>query len=329
VRSGDSIAYGAVVQQVSMPLLAGTDASPGFPLPPGVSLHAELALMVAGGVTPLLALQSATLNPAKMWHATDSLGTVAAGKLADLVLLDANPLEDIANTLRIRAVVANGRYFDRSDLDVLQTLTKAKHQTVAVLPVDKIAGKTVAVLPTPSYGRDGLPGRDSSGLDAEVDSLLDAALARRVTEVKWVPAAQVLRALQLHSPYDSNLVWQYGLRAALFSQVPDGSKDSLLESARDEVREHLRQMGSAVGAQALLIPITTAFHSEGDRVCVEAWFDLFDLATGTPVRVWRSHGDLGILTAWPGASLVGCGATRAMALAHMLAVALPGRAGEP
>ena len=68
-------------------------------------------------LTPLAALQSATLNPAKMWRATDSLGTVAPGKLADLVLLDANPLADITNTTTIHAVVANGRYFDRAALD--------------------------------------------------------------------------------------------------------------------------------------------------------------------------------------------------------------------
>jgi len=54
-----------------------------------------------------------------MLHATDSLGTVAPGKLADLVLLDADPLADIANTTAIRAVVANGRYYDRTALDRL------------------------------------------------------------------------------------------------------------------------------------------------------------------------------------------------------------------
>jgi imidazolonepropionase-like amidohydrolase len=83
----------------------------------GFTLHAELALLVAEGLTPLEALQAATLNPAKFLHGTDSLGTVAAGRLADLVLLDADPLADITNTTAIRAVVANGRYFDRAALD--------------------------------------------------------------------------------------------------------------------------------------------------------------------------------------------------------------------
>jgi imidazolonepropionase-like amidohydrolase len=64
-------------------------------------------------------LQSATLNLAKMLRGTDSLGIVAPGKLADLVLLDADPLADITNTMTIRAVVANGRYFDRAALDRL------------------------------------------------------------------------------------------------------------------------------------------------------------------------------------------------------------------
>ena len=65
------------------------------------------------------ALQAATLNPAKVMKLTDSLGTVEPGKVADLVLLDADPLADIANTRLIRAVVANGRLFDRARLDSL------------------------------------------------------------------------------------------------------------------------------------------------------------------------------------------------------------------
>ncbi len=111
----------AVAQQVGVPIIAGTDAVEAYMrdlgMLPGFQLHAELAAYVLEGLTPLHALQSATINPAKMWRATDSLGTVAAGKLADLVLLDADPLADITNITMIRAVVANGRYFDRAALD--------------------------------------------------------------------------------------------------------------------------------------------------------------------------------------------------------------------
>ena len=71
-------------------------------------------------------LQAATLNPARALRATDSLGTVAAGKLADLVVLEANPLADVANVAAIRAVVANGRYFDRMALDSIQAALSAK-----------------------------------------------------------------------------------------------------------------------------------------------------------------------------------------------------------
>ncbi len=110
----------ALMQQAGMPILASTDAAPFFLFQaPGFSLHDELATLVWMGLTPLASLQSATLNAAKALHATDSLGTVAPGKLADLVLLDADPLADINNTVRIRAVVTNGRYFDRTALDQL------------------------------------------------------------------------------------------------------------------------------------------------------------------------------------------------------------------
>jgi hypothetical protein len=85
----------------------------------GLSVLEELGLLVGSGLTPLEALQAATLNPAKFFGITDSLGTIAPNKLADLVLLDANPLADIYNVMSIRAVVANGRYFDRATLDTL------------------------------------------------------------------------------------------------------------------------------------------------------------------------------------------------------------------
>jgi imidazolonepropionase-like amidohydrolase len=72
----------------------------------------ELALLVRAGLTPLEALRAATSNAASYFAATDSLGSVAVGRVADLVLLDANPLADIANSRRISWVMANGRLYD-------------------------------------------------------------------------------------------------------------------------------------------------------------------------------------------------------------------------
>lgn len=100
-----------------IPFLAGTDTPPGVYIFPGFSLHEELQRFVAAGFTPLEALRTATLNPAKFLGRENELGTIENGKVADLVLLDANPLDDIRNTQKIAGVVANGRYFSRADLD--------------------------------------------------------------------------------------------------------------------------------------------------------------------------------------------------------------------
>jgi imidazolonepropionase-like amidohydrolase len=105
-----------IMQRAGVGVLAGTDTPNPYVLP-GFSLHDELALLVETGFTPLEALQAATLNPARFLKMAESLGTVESGKLADLVLLDANPLEDIRNTQKIAAVVLNGRYLDRQALD--------------------------------------------------------------------------------------------------------------------------------------------------------------------------------------------------------------------
>jgi hypothetical protein len=99
-------------------LLAGTD-TPGLAAVPGRALHEELGLLVAAGLTPRDALRAATTGPATFLDASDSLGTIRAGAVADLVLLDADPLADIANTQRIHAVFSRGRYFDRAALDKL------------------------------------------------------------------------------------------------------------------------------------------------------------------------------------------------------------------
>ena len=96
--------------------LAGTDTPAGVDLIPGASLHLELQRFVAAGFTPLEALQTATLNPARFFKREADFGSVQAGRLADLVLLSANPLADIANTQRIVGVLADGQYLSQQDL---------------------------------------------------------------------------------------------------------------------------------------------------------------------------------------------------------------------
>ncbi len=103
--------------QAGVPFMAGTDTAAGVHIFPGFSLPQELALFVKAGLSPMQALQTATLNPARFLGRENEMGTIAKGKLADLVLLDANPLSDINNTRRIRGVVLAGRYFDRAGLD--------------------------------------------------------------------------------------------------------------------------------------------------------------------------------------------------------------------
>ncbi len=105
------------MHRAGVPLLAGTDTSALNPVLAGFGLHDELALLVECGLTPMEALQTATLNPAKYFKLEKEFGTVEEGKAADLVLLDANPLKDIHNTQKIRAVVMRGRVFSRGDLD--------------------------------------------------------------------------------------------------------------------------------------------------------------------------------------------------------------------
>jgi imidazolonepropionase-like amidohydrolase len=119
------------MHRAGVPVMAGTDTAAGVHIFPGFSLHDELRLFVEAGMTPLESLQTATWNPAKFMDELSDLGTVEKGKLADLVLLDANPLDDISNTTKIRAVVLAGRFFSRKDLDKIlqqvETTAAASH----------------------------------------------------------------------------------------------------------------------------------------------------------------------------------------------------------
>ena len=103
------------MQRAGVGILAGTDP-PARGVFPGFSLHDELALLVQAGLTPMEALQAATRNPAKFFGKVDSFGTVERGKIADLVLLEANPLENIQNTRKIAAVVFGGKLIPKLEL---------------------------------------------------------------------------------------------------------------------------------------------------------------------------------------------------------------------
>lgn len=91
-----------------VPLLAGTDA-PEPQVTPGFSLHQELELLVEAGLTPAAAIQAATLNNALALRQQDNLGSIAAGKFADILLLSGNPLDDVRNTRKIEVILRGGR----------------------------------------------------------------------------------------------------------------------------------------------------------------------------------------------------------------------------
>lgn len=99
-----------------VPFALGSDAPQTWNVP-GFSAHRELGALVAAGLTPYQALHSGTANVGTYFGTQASVGTVAAGKRADLILLEANPLTDIANSSRIAGVMVNGRWLSKADID--------------------------------------------------------------------------------------------------------------------------------------------------------------------------------------------------------------------
>jgi imidazolonepropionase-like amidohydrolase len=138
----------AAMKKAGVEFLAGTDTANPFAFP-GFSLHDELDLLVQAGLTPADALRAATINPAHFLHDDAPNGSVAVGKNADLVLLDANPLDSIKNTQRIAAVVVRGRYLDRAELDrMLAAVEKTANLlsiTSALMPVIQKDGVDAAI----------------------------------------------------------------------------------------------------------------------------------------------------------------------------------------
>jgi imidazolonepropionase-like amidohydrolase len=121
-----------LLHEAGVILLAGSDFG-GVPLIfPGFSVHEELQLLVEhAGMTPLEALQTATRNPPIFFGMQAELGTIQPGRVADLVLLRADPLSDIRSTQQIQAVVSGGRFFDRADLDALLASGEARSTPVS------------------------------------------------------------------------------------------------------------------------------------------------------------------------------------------------------
>ncbi len=115
------------LHRAGVSLLAGTDEMNPYCFP-GFSLHDELALLTRAGLTPADSLRCATINPARFLGIEAKRGTIEPGKVADLVLLDANPLEKIGATKAIRAVVLAGKLFERDDLDRILAKAEAEAQ---------------------------------------------------------------------------------------------------------------------------------------------------------------------------------------------------------
>jgi imidazolonepropionase-like amidohydrolase len=113
------------MHEAGMDLLVGSDVA-ALNIFPGYSIHDEMALFVTElGLTPAEVIERATSRSAKFLRIADSVGTVERGKVADLVLLEANPLEDIRNTRRIAAVVLRGTLYDNSGLDQILSAVRA------------------------------------------------------------------------------------------------------------------------------------------------------------------------------------------------------------
>ena len=98
--------------------MQGSD-SPQTWTPPGFAAHRELTALVASGLTPFQALETGTRNVAVFLNAEDRTGTVEVGKRADLLLVNANPLEDVANAQEITGVMLNGRWLLREEIEAL------------------------------------------------------------------------------------------------------------------------------------------------------------------------------------------------------------------
>ncbi|MBK8250156.1 MAG: amidohydrolase family protein [Gemmatimonadetes bacterium] len=137
----------AAAHRAGVPIMLGTDAGDSFVIP-GASVHDELGELVKAGLSPAEALRAATLSGATFLGRTAEFGSVQAGRAADLVLLDANPLADITNTRRIRTVIRGGRVFERAALDSMLASVEStiKIDAQNALWIASVSGDTAAIV---------------------------------------------------------------------------------------------------------------------------------------------------------------------------------------
>jgi imidazolonepropionase-like amidohydrolase len=105
------VAIVGALHRAGIPIVAGTDQTV-----PGHSLYREMELYVEAGFTPMEAIQAATIVPARVMKVDNELGTVEAGKRADLILVDGNPLENIHNIRKVKTVITGGTVYDCAEL---------------------------------------------------------------------------------------------------------------------------------------------------------------------------------------------------------------------
>jgi len=122
-----------LMHKAGVPLLAGSDALDPFVFP-GDSLHSELELLVSAGLSPVEALRTATINAARFMAQERQRGEVRAGRVADLVMLDDDPLKDIRNTRKVHAVFSRGVYYTRTELDKMLNDAARTFGAVAASP---------------------------------------------------------------------------------------------------------------------------------------------------------------------------------------------------
>ena len=112
----------ALAKQAKTEILAGTDTGDPYVIP-GAALDDELEQLVEAGLTPREALEAATLAPARFFETEKEMGSIEKGKLADMVLVEGNPLDDIRNVRKVQGVFTHGRYYARKDLDAILNTT--------------------------------------------------------------------------------------------------------------------------------------------------------------------------------------------------------------